>query len=37
MTAETNIGENMEVNFIGPNILTQYVTKLMTRNAGAGG
>lgn len=37
MTAETNISKNIEVNFIGPYILTQYVTKLMTRNAGAGG
>ena len=37
MTAETNIRENLEVNFIGPYILTQYVSKLMVRYSGAGG
>jgi 3-oxoacyl-[acyl-carrier protein] reductase len=34
MTAEANIRENLEVNFLGPYILTQYVSKLMVRNAG---
>ena len=29
-----NLRENLEVNFIGPFILTQYITKLMVRNGG---
>jgi len=34
MSSETNLRENLEVNFIGPFILTQYITKLMVRNGG---
>lgn len=34
MSSEMNLRENMEVNFIGPYILTQYIAKLMIRNGG---
>ena len=34
MSSEINLRENLEVNFIGPFILTQYITKLMVRNGG---
>ncbi len=34
MSSEKNLRENMEVNFIGPYILTQYIAKLMIRNGG---
>ena len=34
MSSEMNLRENLEVNFIGPFILTQYITKLMVRNGG---
>lgn len=34
MSSEENIRENLNVNFIGPYILTQYVSKLMARNGG---
>ena len=32
MSSEMNLRENLDVNFIGPFILTQYITKLMVRN-----
>ena len=32
MSSEKDLRENIEVNFIGPYILTQYVSKLMIRN-----
>ena len=34
MSTEANIRENLDVNFVGPFILTQYITKLMVRNGG---
>jgi len=34
MSSHADIRENLDVNFIGPFILTQYITKLMARNAG---
>jgi len=34
MSSEINLRENLDVNFIGPFILTQYITKLMIRNGG---
>ncbi len=34
MSSEMNLRENLDVNFIGPFILTQYITKLMLRNGG---
>lgn len=34
MSSEENLRENLDVNFIGPFILTQYITKLMVRNGG---
>jgi 3-oxoacyl-[acyl-carrier protein] reductase len=34
MSTEANLRENMDVNFIGPYILTQYIAKLMVRNGG---
>ena len=34
MSSETNLRENLEVNFIGPFILAQYITKLMIKNGG---
>lgn len=34
MSSEMNLRENLEINFIGPFILTQYITKLMIRNGG---
>ena len=34
MSTEDNIRENLDINFIGPFLLTQYVVKLMTRVGG---
>jgi 3-oxoacyl-[acyl-carrier protein] reductase len=34
MSSEDNIRENLDINFIGPFLLTQYVVKLMTRANG---
>ena len=34
MSSEANIRENLNVNFIGPYILSQYISKLMVRNGG---
>jgi 3-oxoacyl-[acyl-carrier protein] reductase len=34
MSSERDLRENLDVNFIGPFILTQYITKLMVRNGG---
>ena len=34
MTSESNLRENIEINFISPFILTQIVTKLMVKNGG---
>lgn len=34
MSSEMNLRENLDVNFIGPFILTQYIIKLMVRNGG---
>ena len=34
MSTEVNIRENLDINFVGPFILTQYITKLMVRNGG---
>lgn len=32
MSSEKDLRENIEVNFIGPYVLTQYISKLMIRN-----
>ena len=34
MSTEDNIRENLDVNYIGPFLLTQYVVKLMSRTGG---
>lgn len=34
MSSEMNLRENIDVNFIGPFILTQYIIKIMLRNGG---
>ena len=34
MTSKANLQENLDINFIGPYILTQYIIKLMMRNGG---
>ena len=34
MSSEMDLRENVDVNFIGPFILTQYIIKIMLRNGG---